>query len=350
MDLAANPFYTLEATMEDGRYRIAELADKALLFGDETSIREARGILTNPRKRLAAEAAWLPGLDPQQVVLALSMLEVNPEGVRRIANVPALARANLLASGLVRTSASLAKSDIVEWIVELSETHQSLDFDEITALLNEARSVAGFAAVSSRENVEEELQGRRRHFGDSIKRCLDQLPASSLVDAVTKAVDQTTQNGVFQAPTMIDDLIDTYEVEAQEFFDKETENLKTIEKRIREVAAQRRGKAMIDRLVTKLERVIKNWDYVAQPIQVSYSSRGLRHRISFEVAREIRGLAVDLWNEHRLLAVSQRLMAIQQEVFAEIAKIIEELDEDASVLNRIANAQENPIKIPYIRL
>ena len=63
MDLVANPFYTLGATMDDDRRRIAELAEEKSLVGDETSIREARSILTNPRKRLAAEVGWLRGSD-----------------------------------------------------------------------------------------------------------------------------------------------------------------------------------------------------------------------------------------------------------------------------------------------
>ena len=137
------------------------------------------------------------------------------------------------------------------------------------------------------------------------------------------AVDQATQNGAIHAPILIDDLVDTYEVEAQGFLDKEAEALKTIVEQIREAAAQSRDEDTIDRLVTKLERVVKNWDYVAQPIQVSFSSRGLSHGLSHKVAREIRKLAVELYNEHSLLSVSKRLTAIQQEVFAEIAKIIE---------------------------
>ena len=89
-------------------------------------------------------------------------------------------------------------------------------------------------------------------------------------------------------------------------------------------------------MVAKLERVVKNWDYVAQPIQVSFSSQGRSHGLSHEVAREIRELAVELYNEHRLLEVSKRLTEIQQEVFAEIAKITEQLDTDAARLDEIA--------------
>ena len=344
MDLAENPFYTLGATAEDGRRRIAELAEEKSLVEDEASIREARSILTNPRRRLAAEVGWLPGLGPEQIAEAISVLDVYPGEIRRITNLPALARANLLADGMVRAGSSLAGTDIAQWIVELSEAYERVHAVEIVGVLNEARSTAGLAAITNQTSVEEELQGRRRHFRDAIKRCLDQLPASSLVDAVTMVVDHATNNGSVHAPILIDDLVDTYEVEAQEFLDKETENVRTIVQQIRDQAEEDTEEDTIDALVTKLERVIKNWDYVAQPIQVSFRSRGLSHELSHEVAREIRRLAVQVYNEHGLLEVSKRLTGIQQEVFAEIAKITEQLDDDAARLDEIAEERAELLK------
>ena len=279
------------------------------------------------------------------------MLDVNPMVVRRFTDLPALTRANLLADGLVRSGTSLDGRDIARWIVELSEIYEHLRAEEIVELLNEARSAAGFPAIANQENVEEVLRGRRRHFRDAIKRCLDQLSAAVLVDVVTMAVDKATQNGTVHAPILIDDLVDTYEVEAQEFLDKETESLKTILERIRDAAGVRTDDSTtgrlvaklkpgqlvkIDRLVAKLEHVVKNWDFVAQPIQVSLSSKGLSHALSHEVAGEIRALGIELYNKHSLLEVSQRLTAIQREVFAEIAKITEQLDDDASRLDELA--------------
>ena len=336
MDLAANPFYTLGATMDDGQGRIAELADEKSLVGEEDSIRDARGTLTHPKRRLAAEVGWLPGLGAEQVAETISLLEVNPRDVRRITGLPALARANLLADALVRSGPSLAGDEVAQWIVELAETHERVDGDEVVSLLNEARSTAGFASITSQEYVEEELQSRRRHFRDAIKQSLDQLPARSLVDAVTIAVDRATHNGEVHAPSLIDDLVDTYEVEAQEFLDRETGNVRIIVQQIRDQAGERADEHTMDTLVAKLERVVKNWDYVAQPIQVSFSSKGLSHGLSHEVAREIRELAVELYNEYSLLEISKKLTAIQQDVFAEIAKITEQLDDDAARLDEIA--------------
>ena len=63
---------------------------------------------------------------------------------------------------------------------------------------------------------------------------------------------------------------------------------------------------------------------------------GLSHELSHEVAGEIRSLAVDLFNEHGLLDLSKRLTALQQEVFAEVDRVVEQSEEDASALDEIA--------------
>ena len=61
MDLLQNPFYILTATTRDNRQTIMALAEKRALLLDPNECRQARADLTLPRKRLAAEIAWLPG-------------------------------------------------------------------------------------------------------------------------------------------------------------------------------------------------------------------------------------------------------------------------------------------------
>ena len=65
MDLLQNPFYILNATQRDNRHRIIELAEKQSLLSDADKCMEARSELTNPRKRISAEVAWMPGIVPE---------------------------------------------------------------------------------------------------------------------------------------------------------------------------------------------------------------------------------------------------------------------------------------------
>ncbi len=336
MELLKNPFFTLGATMRDDRRRILELAEEKSLLSDESSVRDATATLINPRRRLVAEVGWLPGLGPKRIAEALSTLEQDPAEVRSQGNLPPLARANLLADGLVRAVEMLSLNDIARWIIELASVHDDIEVEQTVTVLNEERSVAGFPAISDLGSVDVELQTQRQYYRQAIKSALDQLPATSLVEVVTLTVDQTTDNGLSHAPILIDDLVDSFEVEAQGFLEKETRNIAALVEGVRSAAEDEDGEGQISHLVDQMEKVVKNWDTVAQPIQLSARSRGLSHDLSHEVADEIRSLAVDLFNEHGLLELSKRLTALQQEVFAEVDRVVEQLEEDTSTLDEIA--------------
>jgi hypothetical protein len=336
MDILDNPFFVLGATTRDDRRRIMGLAEEKCLFAEEQVASEASSALSNPRKRLAAEVGWLPGIGPRRAAEAVAMIQGNPTGIRDLVNLPPLARANLLAAGFARAVDSISAEEVAEWIVELAEADEEVDPESTMTLINEERSVAGFPLVTDGHALEAEFGARRQHYRTAIKNALNHLSSADLVRVVTEAVEAATDGGVSHAPILIDLLVDSFEVEAQGFLEKETKNIATLIEQIRAAAAQEQDEAALNRLVSKLERVVTNWDLVAQPIQVSARSRGLDHRLSHELAREVRSLAVDLFNEHDQLQISRRLTNLIQEVFAEVDKVVEQTGEDAAALDKIA--------------
>ncbi len=58
------------------------------------------------------------------------------------------------------------------------------------------------------------------------------------------------------------------------------------------------------RMASQLEEVVRNWDGVAQPIQVSAQSRGTDHNLSHRIVPRIRNLAIDLFNDHGFSAIT----------------------------------------------
>ena len=335
MELLKNPFLVLGATMRDDRHRIMGLAEEKSLVSDEVVVRDSTAILTNPRRRLVAEIGWLPGLGPKRISVAISVLEREPAKIRDLRNIPSLARANLLADGLIRVVEELPKLEVALWIIELAEADEDIETEQTVTFLNEERSVAGFPAVSDLGIVGEELQDRRQYYKQAIKRALDQLSPPSLVEVVTIAVDKATDSGDSHAPPLIHDLAESFEVEAQKFLDPEARNIEILVESVRRAVSQDDGHEEVSRLVSRLEGVVRNWDRVAQPIQLSARSLGTSHDPSHEIAGVIRSLAVDLFNQHGLLDISKRLTALQQEVFAEVDRVVEQSEEDASTLDEI---------------
>ena len=339
MELLTNPFFTLGATMRDDRRRIVDLAEAKSLVSDEATVRDATAVLTNPRRRLAAEIGWLPGLGPKRISEAISVLTLEPARVRDLDNLPSLARANLLADGLIRVVEHLRQHEVALWIAELAGAHDEIEAKETITVVNEERSVAGFPDISDPHVVDAELESRRQYYRRAIRDALDKLSPSCLLEVVTVTVEHETEKGCQQAPILIDDLVDSFEVEAQEFLEKERQNIAVLVQKVRTAVEPDVEHKQLHQLVSQLETVVRNWDRVAQPIQVSARSRGTSHDLSHEVAREMRSLAVDLVNEYGLVDVSRRLTALQQEVFAEVDQVVEQSEEDASTLHEIAEQQ-----------
>ena len=338
MDLLQNPFHILNASPRDNRRRIMELADERSLLLDSNQCMEARSDLTNPRKRLSAEIAWLPGIGPKRAGELLSLIESSPTDLLGVDNLSSIARANLLASGLSRLPENNA-DDVAEWILDIAWAFEDLGPDELSVIINEERVVSGFPEVVDLSAVESEIQERRRHYRQIIKSALDNLSPKELVKAVTIAVESATDDGEEHGPILIADLIDSYEVEAQGFLDKEEGNIRALVEKLWAAVDAERPDSTLAPMVNQLIQVVKNWDTVAQPIQVSTKSRGLDHDASHRVANLVRSLAIHMFNEHGKLEFSQQVTKMLKEVFAEVGDVAERIAEDADALDEIVEEQ-----------
>ena len=345
MDLFANPFHILGATARDQRQRLMTLAEEKSLFNEEDTASEACSILTTPRKRLTAELAWLPGLGPNRIVEAIGWLQNQPLSVRKkAASLPPLARVNLLATALPRVTDSLSVDQVVDWIIELALTFDDLDAEQLINLINEERTISRFQAVADVQSVVSGIQERRWFFRDAIKQGLDTLPASQLVQVVTQAVDESTDQGISPAPVLISDLVDSFELAATEFLEQETETINRLISKISNSVSEEQDTADLDYRINQLENVVRNWYFVARPIQLIYYSRGRHHQPSIEVAAQLRSLAVRLFNEHDRLELSRRLTSLIQEVFAEVEQVAEQAAEDSDALDEIAEKREATLR------
>ncbi len=228
-------------------------------------------------------------------------------------DLPSLARANLLAAGLVPVVEHLPKGDMIGWMLELAHVHDATATEPTMTLLNKERSVADSLAITDLQAVDAELRRQRQHYGQVLKKVLNQLPSRSLVEVVTTTVARATNHGSHQAPILIDDLVDS-----------------------QQVAERDESHGRISRMASQLEQVVRNWDWVAQPIQVSARSRGTDHDLNHRIVPRIRNVAADPCNNHDFFAIPWKLTALQQEVFAEIASVVEQSEEDATAFNKAA--------------
>jgi hypothetical protein len=331
--LHRTPFWLLGATVRDDRQRIVALAEEKSLELDHELCQKARAALTNPRARLAAEVTWLPGVSPRKANQLMQLLSQDAIAVRTQSGIPTLANANLMAAAFELLDDAMLPSDVANFIRELARLVEALSPEDVLRDINEDREISRFPEVKSVEEVEEELVERKRHFRDVIKGALNRMAPKDLVDVVTVVVNTATENGESHAPELIDELVDTYEVESQGFLQKESENAMHLIQAARDAA--KHGEAAVKPLIDKLDTVARNWDKVAQPIQLSAKARGIEHRPSRDLALSIRSLAVDLCNEHDMLAQSRRMTDLLKEVFADLPEVAERAEQDAEALDNI---------------
>ncbi|HYI01811.1 hypothetical protein [Hyalangium sp.] len=340
MHLIENPFHLLGASPRDDRRRLLELAEERSLSQDPVLCTQARADLSNPRNRLAAEVAWLPGLDPAQASEAVEFVQRAASTVRTMTGIPALSKANLLAAALPRLEGTQMDSGLAIGILELATLMETCDAEQVRALINEERAVAGFPEVREVSAVAEALAERRRHYRTALKSALEVLPPLELVSLVTVVVTEATARGTRPAPGLIDDMVDAYEVEAQRFLDAEARNVELLVEAVRRSVAKQLPRAFLKRLLSRIEDVVTNWDMVAQPVQLSSMSRGLDHALSHRVALAVRELALELYNAHGLLEESKLLTALLQDAFGEVPRVAEVTSDDAQALQEIAQKRE----------
>ncbi|WP_204275143.1 hypothetical protein [Stenotrophomonas maltophilia] len=328
--LHQSAFAVLGVTIRDSRRRIVELAEEKSLELDHDVCQKARSDLTNPRTRLGAEIAWLPGVSPRKATQLVESLLNDPMAIREESSLPTLAHLNLLAAAFEAVDGKHDADDLAGFIMETAYLAEDLTPEEVLRDINEDRTASGFPEVRALDQIEAELTERKRYYRTAIKDALDRLPPMTLIQVMTETVDGVTSGGEGHAPGLIDDLVDSYEVETQGVLQKEAENVHKLIKAARDHAGS--GEAAVKPYVDKLDAVARNWDKIAQPIQLSSKARGIDHEASRDLAYKIRSLAIDLFNEHDMLTQSQRLTGLIQQLFSEVPEISDRAEEDADAL------------------
>ncbi|KXS54338.1 MAG: hypothetical protein AWU57_1286 [Marinobacter sp. T13-3] len=343
MDLFDNPFRALGATPRDDRRRIMELADEGALLLEPQECSEARSILTMPRKRLEAELAWLPGLGPKKASEVLAVVESNPSGLFSLDNILPVVRCNAVAAAISRSNFTQPRI-MSDWLLELSWAFQDVEPEPLRRVINEERVVSGFSEITDISVVEAGISERRRYYRQVMKSALNKMKSKDLIEAITVTVEKATELGEAPGPKLLGDLVESYEVEAQVFLAREGENITLLVDRVEEALELGVGDADLEPIIDRLCEVTRNWDFVAQPIQVIQKSRGLPHEASREAAYPVRALAITLNNDFAKLELAKKITEMLQEVFAEVVDVAERTAEDAGALDDLAEQRERLIQ------
>ena len=339
MDILKNPFHILGATTRDNRHRIMELTEERSLLSDADECMAARSILIHPRRRISAEVAWLPGIDPMLSDEVLKRLDSPNQNLLNITGLTHIVRANLLVSGLSHLP-NLSSSNVVEWILAIAQASEAINPEEVHAILNAERRMSGFPEITDVSAIDDEIQKQKSYYRQVLTSVLENLSVTERARILTLAVEWSTGNDKFRCPILIENLILSYELGAQDFLEKKQKIIEAQDEKFRVMVDAKNPDTTLQPIVNQLIQAVKEWDTIAQPIQLSKKSRGERHTPSFEIAWRVRNLAIDLFNEYDKLDFSRQIINMLLEVFAEVPEIVEQITEDSRALEE---------QIPFVK-
>ena len=330
MDFLQNPFHVLDVAPQDNRRRILEQADARSLFQDPDECRNAATILTNPRRRLYAEIAWLPCTRLNHVDDIFELLHDYSFGAIELTPI---AHANLVAAKLQRLP-DYSSDDVASRIRQIARSFEDIDGVQLRAVINAQRKVSHFPIVNLAD-IESETQSLGDYYRKVMTSALEKLSAKQRAEVMTLAVALATRRAG-QLPRLINRLVNSYELDAQKSLEEHETKIVELDEKLRMLADEERPDSALAPVVSQFIQAVKNWDALAQPIQISRKSEGRSHDASADLAWRVRELALHLWNEYGKLDFCKQLINVLQEVFAEVSEVVAIIDEDTKTLGEIA--------------
>ena len=268
MDLLKNPFHILGATPRDNKHRIMELAEEKSLLSEPDECMEAQAILIAPRRRISAEVAWLPGTDPPLSDVVLRHLDSPNQNLLNITGLTHIARANLLTSGLSRLS-NLPSSNIVEWILVIAQASEAINSETVCAILNGDRRASGLPEITDLSAVDDAIRNQKRYYSQTVTSVLENLSVNARARVMTLLLETSTSNGRYQCPILIKDLIPVYELGVQNSLEQKKKIIEAQDEKLRAMADAKNPDTTLAPIVDQLLESVKEWDTLAQPIQLS---------------------------------------------------------------------------------
>ncbi|MCL9685750.1 hypothetical protein [Legionella maioricensis] len=320
-----NPFFILNVNVRDDRKKIVQLTEEKSLEFDHYLCQKARSDLTHPRNRLSAELAWLSGVSPGKASLLIEQLLSDPMSIRSESGIPVLAHINLLASVFYAIDIKDDSEDVSEFILQFVYLIDQIKIEDVMRDINEDRLISGFPKILKQEQIVEVLAEQNQYYKTVIKDGLNRLDPLSLIKVITSIVSKSTNDGEIHAPSLIDELIDSYEIECKEFLQEEEENITQLIKVAKE--SKIANKNLIGPILDKLETVVMNWSRVIYPILISAKSRGLENESINKIAYLLLHCAAELGTTdcvNRINFLVKGVYSNSNEIMQLIQKIEEE--------------------------
>ena len=344
MHLFDNPFYLLKANPKDNRKELLDLADEAAFEIDPIKSNESRSILSNPRKRLEAEFSFFPGSTNNQNKNLFNILR-NKNDLNNFKNIwelNSLSYANLLANLIDKNNSDFENIYLIRLLIN---TFNDFDLTEIKLLINEDRKISGFPEVENNKDIEDQINVRKLFYLNCIKKYTSNLNLNVFSSLLISFIEESK---AYKEPILLSALIDSFELQFKQYVLTEEEKVMSIIQKIKTMISSKYNKSSLKDLVLLLNKELREWDKLVQPIQLSTQKRGLEHIQSKNLGIKVRNLALDLQNTHSETDLAHLITLNLMDVFKEVTTLSDLSRKDSQVLKTLLEEDEIMSKLSII--
>lgn len=336
MNLFQNPFFIIGVSTRDSKQSIVDACDAKSLTVDSDLCTRSRAVLTQPRNRLSAELAWLPGLSPARALGLIERFEKDPKNFLLLAEVlNPLCKCNVMTTYLEYCKPK-DESLIINVLMALAQSFDQIDFTNLMSVINEDRQIAKIPVIQDVESIKQEMQGRREHIIGIMKDSLNNVKAPDNV--LTEIITKTTADGKLHPPILIEELTDKYQIEVQKYLDQLVAQIRNVVSNI-----EKKPKTF-ECQMPNLYKYLKAWDQIAQPIQLIHQSKWLDDTHSKELAHDMRNLAITMANTYELHSEAKQVSEVVAEIFKELPQFAERVAEDITVLDGLIEQKRKSVE------
>lgn len=327
-----NPFFILEASMNDNRKTLLQRAEDQSLLEDADVCESASTQLTNVKKRMTAEISWFPGTSDKTIKILLDSIGVNNEPVCESLNP--ISRLNYLTAVLenLRPTTEEHLDILSRVLIELDQTYSGLNADEILGDINRSREIAEIPQINSVSIVESELSELRSNLKSVYSDTLSKLSLDAIIKVSTFISEKYANARLDGAGILIEDILGIYEIKIEVAINEQAKKVKRIIASVTTVTNNNENPNFIPNKVNEIIVETKEFDRYAQPLQLLAQEKGTTHKLSEEVGYEVRELAIDLHNNCNLTEESLKLSLALEKIFAELPRMHEKISEDVDTL------------------
>jgi len=326
-DLSGNPFHLLGADYGDNLSEINDLFDDAESDArfPETVLRDAFQKLTHPVPRIASEVAWLPELSETQRDKAITSLDAaDADGVlHAIEHWPELARANL-ATHLVSRQRSVDQS-----VASTAKAWDNVDPLQVLDFIKDARKQSGFPQVelAQIEAALDKLKGL--HAGTAAEAIWRSDKPGDRMNTIVEAELRRNPEGRFLKQFVYD-----YNARSEGDLGRIEGEIDTA------IDGAKRADQSLGSQVRALSDALAAWDEINQPVQRFYQEQGQEEPRSKRIYEKVRGLCVELANEHGRYKEAGQISEALLKTFPELESVAVVLEKDVETLDTLAHEQE----------